>query len=178
MEEKADEALIKIERVAERRIEEAIKAGEFDNLPGAGKPLKIEDNPFVPREMRAAYTVLANSGYAPDWMVLAQRIDVEMAKMRAAADRHFAHLRRELERVASDPYAVKRLKQELDRLRMQHKRASARHALAVEQINRDIRTFNNTVPIASLMMVPLAEEDEMHRFEDRVPAFLGYMQEP
>jgi hypothetical protein len=32
-------------RVADRRIEEAMREGKFDNLPGAGKPLELEDMP-------------------------------------------------------------------------------------------------------------------------------------
>ncbi|TGE31794.1 DUF1992 domain-containing protein [Desulfosporosinus sp. Sb-LF] len=47
----------------ERRIQEAIARGDFKNLPGAGKPLKIEGLYFLPRKLRAAYIVLKNSGY-------------------------------------------------------------------------------------------------------------------
>ena len=32
-------------RLAERRIEEAMREGKFDNLEGAGKPLELEDMP-------------------------------------------------------------------------------------------------------------------------------------
>jgi hypothetical protein len=48
--------------VAERRIAEAIAAGEFDNLPGAGRPLELEDLSHLPPDMRMAYTILKNSG--------------------------------------------------------------------------------------------------------------------
>jgi hypothetical protein len=34
-----------IRRLAERRIEEAMREGKFDNLPGAGKPIELEDMP-------------------------------------------------------------------------------------------------------------------------------------
>ncbi|MDW8263284.1 MAG: DUF1992 domain-containing protein, partial [Phycisphaerales bacterium] len=34
-----------LRRVAERRIEEAMRAGKFDNLPGAGRPLELEPIP-------------------------------------------------------------------------------------------------------------------------------------
>ena len=47
----------------ERRIQEAIARGDFKNLPGAGKPLKIEGLYFLPRKLRGAYIVLKNSGY-------------------------------------------------------------------------------------------------------------------
>ena len=34
-----------LRRLAERRIEEAMKEGKFDNLQGAGKPLELEPMP-------------------------------------------------------------------------------------------------------------------------------------
>jgi hypothetical protein len=49
--------------LTERRIQEAIARGDCNNLPGAGKPLKIESLYFLPRKLRAAYIVLKNSGY-------------------------------------------------------------------------------------------------------------------
>ena len=54
-----------IQLVAERRIEEAQSQGVFDNLPGAGKPLKIEDLSHVPEDMRMAYKILRNAGCLP-----------------------------------------------------------------------------------------------------------------
>ena len=49
--------------LTERRIQEAIARGDCKNLPGAGKPLKIEGYYFLPQKLRAACTVLKNSGY-------------------------------------------------------------------------------------------------------------------
>jgi len=49
--------------ITERRIQEAIARGDSKNLPGAGKPLKIEGFYFLPQKLRAACTVLKNSGY-------------------------------------------------------------------------------------------------------------------
>lgn len=49
--------------VAERKIEEAIAEGQFDDLPGMGKPLEMEDLGHLPPDMRMAYTILKNSGY-------------------------------------------------------------------------------------------------------------------
>ena len=175
MEQEIDEAILKLERIAERRIKEAIDAGEFDNLQGAGQPLKdLDDNPFVPAEMRAAFKVLSNSGYAPDWMVLSQQIDADIARMRYAADLHFAYLRRQLEELTNSPHAVTRLKKDTDRLKAEHRRASAIYSQAIEDINRKISTFNQTCPIASLMRWPLSHATEMENFEDRLPAFLTY----
>ena len=51
--------------LAERKIEEAIARGEFDDLPGAGRPLELDDDPLVPEELRVAYRILKNAGYVP-----------------------------------------------------------------------------------------------------------------
>jgi hypothetical protein len=50
--------------VAEQKIQEALQNGDFDQLPGAGKPLAMEDLSYLPPEARMAYTILKNSGYA------------------------------------------------------------------------------------------------------------------
>jgi hypothetical protein len=51
--------------LAERRIEEAIARGELDDLPGAGRPLELDDERLVPEELRLAYRILKNAGYVP-----------------------------------------------------------------------------------------------------------------
>lgn len=51
--------------IAENRIQEAIDAGALDNLPGAGEPLDLTEDPLVPTELRAAYRMLKNAGYVP-----------------------------------------------------------------------------------------------------------------
>ncbi|MEA2694022.1 MAG: hypothetical protein QOJ16_3409 [Acidobacteriota bacterium] len=37
-----------VQRVAENRIREAMENGEFDNLPGLGKPIPDIDEPYDP----------------------------------------------------------------------------------------------------------------------------------
>lgn len=53
------------ERIAEARISDALARGEFDDLPGAGKPLELEDLSRVPPQMRMAYKVLRNADVLP-----------------------------------------------------------------------------------------------------------------
>jgi hypothetical protein len=52
-------------RIVEERILEAQKAGAFDNLPGKGKPLELEDQSWVPEDLRVAYHVLNNAHVLP-----------------------------------------------------------------------------------------------------------------
>lgn len=51
--------------LVEERIQDAMRRGEFDDLPGAGRPLVLEDDRLVPEEVRAAYRVLKNAGFVP-----------------------------------------------------------------------------------------------------------------
>jgi len=53
------------QRVVEERIAEAQRAGAFDNLPGKGKPLELEDQSWVPEDLRVAYHVLKNAHVLP-----------------------------------------------------------------------------------------------------------------
>lgn len=51
--------------LVEKHIGEAQARGVFDDLPGAGAPLNLDDDVLVPEELRAAYRILKNSGYVP-----------------------------------------------------------------------------------------------------------------
>ena len=53
------------EKIVERRIQEAIRNGEFDNLLNRGKPINLDEDCLVPPELRMAYRVLRNSGCIP-----------------------------------------------------------------------------------------------------------------
>jgi len=60
--------------MAEERIRKAYENGEFDNLPGYGKPLRLDDLSSIPEELRMAYTVLKNAGYSPEENLLKQEM--------------------------------------------------------------------------------------------------------
>ncbi len=61
-------------RVAERRILEAIQNGEFENLEGQGKPIKFEDETWIPEDLRMAYRILKNAGCIPPELELRNEI--------------------------------------------------------------------------------------------------------
>jgi hypothetical protein len=53
------------QKIVEKRIQEAQKKGEFDNLPGRGKPIHLEDDSRIPEELRLAYKILKNADCLP-----------------------------------------------------------------------------------------------------------------
>jgi hypothetical protein len=66
--------MICFQRIAERRIVEAIREGAFRNLPGAGRPLELEDDSHIPEDLRVAYKILKNAGFVPKEVVLRKEI--------------------------------------------------------------------------------------------------------
>jgi hypothetical protein len=66
--------------VVEERIQEAMRRGDFNDLPGAGRPLDLDDDPLVPAEVRVAHRILKNAGFVPP-EVLERR---EIAELEAA----------------------------------------------------------------------------------------------
>ncbi len=63
-----------IERIAEQRIQESVERGELDDLPGAGKPLELEDDSMVPEHLRTAYRLLKNANCIPPELAAQQEI--------------------------------------------------------------------------------------------------------
>lgn len=61
-------------KIAEQRIREAIENGEFDDLPGKGKPLELEDDRHIPEELRLVYKILKNANCLPPELELKREI--------------------------------------------------------------------------------------------------------
>lgn len=57
-----------LDQWAERHIAEAQRNGDFDNLPGQGEPLTLDDDSAVPEELRSGYRLLKNAGCLPPEM--------------------------------------------------------------------------------------------------------------
>ncbi len=78
--------------VAEEKIREAERNGAFENLSGAGRPLRLEDDSHIAPELRMAYTILKNSGHLePD---AGSRVPgVPATRLRLAEEEGHAHNR-------------------------------------------------------------------------------------
>jgi hypothetical protein len=60
--------------IAERKIRKAIRERAFDGLEGAGKPLKLEDETWIPEDLRPVYRILKNAGMVPPELELKKEI--------------------------------------------------------------------------------------------------------
>lgn len=61
-------------RIAEQRIRDAVEQGEFESLPNAGQPLDLEDETWIPEDLRMVYRMLKNAGFVPPELELHNEI--------------------------------------------------------------------------------------------------------
>ena len=57
--------MFSIQDMVERKIWEALKKGEFDDLPGKGRPMDLHDDSHIPEDLRLAYKILKNGDCLP-----------------------------------------------------------------------------------------------------------------
>ena len=75
-----------LEKVAEARIRDAIARGDFDDLAGKGRPLRLDDLSGVPEDLRSGYILLKNAGVLPEEMELRKEMVTLEALIEACAD--------------------------------------------------------------------------------------------
>jgi len=74
-----------MKNLANQRIAAAERAGELDNLPGAGKPLPPDKFSSVSPALRSAVTILSNSGYVPEEVDLLREMNEAREALRSAS---------------------------------------------------------------------------------------------
>lgn len=74
------------DRIAERKIAEAIERGEFDDFAGKGEPLELEDLSGLSEELRAGYILLKGHGLLPDEAQLRKDLVTIDGLLRACTD--------------------------------------------------------------------------------------------
>jgi hypothetical protein len=62
-------------RNADEKIKEAVAQGEFDNLPGKGKPLDLDAYFATPEHLRMGYSILKSAHVIPEEMELLKQIE-------------------------------------------------------------------------------------------------------
>lgn len=77
--------------IAEQRIWQSMKEGQFENLPGKGKPLDLSDNPHADPAEDTLYRILSKNGCAPEWVELNKEIRTQVNGWRSALKKAWAN---------------------------------------------------------------------------------------
>jgi hypothetical protein len=77
-----------LRRLADRKIEEAMREGKFDRLAGMGQPLELEDIPAGENQRMLwwALKIMRNSDYTPDEVRWRKQIDLLRGRISALVD--------------------------------------------------------------------------------------------
>src|ERR1051326_4202281 len=123
------------ETIAERRIQEAMETGAFDNLEGAGKPLNLEDGVFEGSDTWLGYHLLRNQGLTLPWME-------ELKELRAAKEELRQKIAAYLQRNQSAAWQESNSCSDL----AARERISNSLSASIETVNRRIMTYNLKAP--------------------------------
>ena len=126
----------------ERKLEEAARAGAFDRLPGAGLPIDLSENPYVPADWRLAFKILADHRIVPEFVERRKEIEA---------------IREEIDRLKSDE------SRDLEWRRLACRNRLVRLSEAVEALNRSLVRENQFVR-SSLQLPPVDVEAELSAF--------------
>lgn len=130
--------------LVEQRIQEGMEQGLFDNLRGMGQPLNLDEDQFVPDEMKMAFRLLRSNGLAPLWVELNKEIREDIARMERM--REHVHNRDNLNAI------------ERDHLRREYRRR-------IDDINGKIINYNIVAPSSQVHLGLLIVEDELAKFD-------------
>jgi DnaJ family protein C protein 28 len=138
-----------------QRIEEAIRRGEFDNLPGRGKPIDVQPDPFVPQDRQMAYRLLKNNDMAPGWIT--ERKEVLKLKER------FSQQLQTIAEEARAQWAAAQDEARREQVMNRWARWLVRWEGEIVEINRRIQTLNLKQPVTHLEVLKLRLDDELRR---------------
>ena len=75
-----------LESFIEQQIKKAIAEGEFDDLPGKGKPVDLRAYFDTPEDLRMAYSILKDANVVPEEVQLLKDIEALKAQLETCSD--------------------------------------------------------------------------------------------
>ena len=75
-----------IEKFVEDQIKKAMAEGEFDNLPGKGKPIDLDAYFQTPEDLRICYSILKNGSFIPEEVQMLKDIEALREQLAASTD--------------------------------------------------------------------------------------------
>ncbi|XP_068082432.1 dnaJ homolog subfamily C member 28 isoform X2 [Anabrus simplex] len=143
---KKNKSSSEIHRLVEDLIQESMARGDFQNLPGAGKPLPSKgNNPYVDFVTHKINEVLIESGFTPEWITLQREIKNTIHQLREALAERRACL-------GPVPLTAKEAHEWEGVLK--------KFQPQVVKLNKKINDFNLQVPILNKQMVHFILEHE------------------
>lgn len=151
---KREQAEREFRSVIDRLIDEAQKEGKFDNLPGRGKPLRLNKNPYA-EEQALAFELLQNNDYTLPWIAQRNEMLAKIDAFRAGLQQAWRRHQRRLSAAAAEG--------ERAMLRDEWAATVAEQAAAVKKLNKKIADLNLSIPAERLELLKLNLDRELRR---------------
>ena len=134
-------------------IEQAMREGAFDNLPGKGKPLKLNKNPNEPPEMAMANKILVNNDTTPPWIGDRKKLQEDIEELRGEMGQRWAQMREDW--AATDTDRAWLARRWTDQI--------ASWTTRIDKLNSRILNLNLILPIWRMELLRLYLADELKR---------------
>ncbi len=135
----------------EEHLRKAMQEGKFDDLPGKGQPLHLEDvNPHADPEWELAYRMLKEAGYSLPWIESLREIEASLESARV--DLRLAWESFQLEQSQSQPASSASINWERSQSAFREK---------ITGLNKRIRQVNLQVPLLRFQRPVLNDDQEL-----------------
>jgi DnaJ homolog subfamily C member 28 len=133
----------------DEQIRRAIQEGQFEDLPGRGRPLQLDEDPFEDPDWRLAHHMLRSAGYSLPWIETRREIEADL-------DAHRLEIQRAWERHQSAA-----VDSDLTRQRWDQAQVNFREVIA--ELNKRILSYNLEAPSMQLQLQPINPAREIKR---------------
>ena len=128
------------DRIADQGARELIGDGDVSHLPGAGKRLSLDDE-HVPRELRAAYKIMADNEVVPDWIAAGKALEKQERKLRNRLNARARRFRQDIESAQSHGENHRQTGIEAN-----WRRFTTEFKQEIERFNREALVYNLKLP--------------------------------
>jgi len=153
--------------LVEEQIQEAMRKGVFDNLPGAGKPVHLPRNPYLDPDMEIAFKILQDHGFAPEWIEADKDVRARRGRWRDCLVREWESYRRAVALCEQKPEPWRGVRRQQAEAAWQKRWSALQRELA--ELNRDIDILNLKIPLAWLHRPRLDAERELDKVRTGEP---------
>lgn len=151
----------------DEQIEAAMERGEFKDLPGKGRPIKLDTNPFLTPQVRMANRLLKENGFAPRWIELEKEIKKEKAQLKKL----LINLKARRERLAALIQRYPHRHEAVSRsFEYERARSIVRYREKLENLNRNIQRVNLLAPTQNRQYALINKETALTRFQKACPS--------
>jgi DnaJ family protein C protein 28 len=141
----------KVPRNIDEQIRQAMEKGEFDNLPGKGKPLDLTQFPHEDPGWRIAYRMLKENGYTLPWIETRRSIELDIERANKSLQQNW-----EWRKGATTSRSLLQAEREWQQ-------AIQRFHEQVTNLNKRIRDYNLEIPSSQFQRHQIDAEREIQK---------------